>query len=259
MSKANAVRFKNSSPQRSRPMKIPQIPLLAMNTSCKPLSALRVIFVVLAFFGCGHLSAQTWTAIDVGNVTSTSTAQQIQVDGVPATKVTTSGGTIYGNLDSFGFYKASNIPSVPLGTWRELTLELLDVGSSDPRAKAGLMIRKSTDSGEPFVYVYRDGVGKINVDVRHDPLGTVSSVWKQSNIDVALYRRIRVCSFWTRMAILVSPDGNQWTPLPIIETPAPLLLDAGQNAYGVAVCSVDSNTTIAAVFRGAALSDRVTR
>jgi outer membrane protein assembly factor BamB len=124
---------------------------------------------------------------------------------------TAGGGDIWGTADSFHFV------SQPLAADGTVTTHVTAQQATDPWAKAGPMIRATTDPGSPYYAVFVTPGNGIDVQWRSAQAGTSSQVLAAGTVPV--YLRIgryttTGTSPQTYYTAYTSPDGSTWTPVP---------------------------------------------
>ena len=164
----------------------------------------------------------TWSCSDIGAVT-------------PIGGQTTSGATwtlkaggpdIWGTADAFHFVWQ------PLAANGSVTTQVTSDAATDPWAKAGVMVRATTDPGSPYYAVYvSQGNGVV---VQERTAQGVNAVQLANPTGTApLY--VEVVRTGTTFAAATSPDGITWTP--VIGSAATVASLSGPLLAGAAVTS----------------------
>ena len=176
-----------------------------------------------------------WNCADIGQVTLGPGGQNLS--GSTWT-VTGGGGDIWGASDSFHY------------VWQTMTgngtvsAEVTSQTASDPWAKAGVMIRASSDPGGAYYAVYVTPGNGVVVQSR-DAAGD-NSVQEAMTGAQKLPVYLQITRSGTTFTAATSTDGTNWTPIGGSTAPLPNL--AGAVLEGLAVTSHNTAALSTAVF-----------
>ena len=141
-----------------------------------------------------------WTCGDIGAAS-------------PAGSQSLSGGTWTvqgGGADIFGTADAFHFVWQGLAAGGSLTARVVSQSASSSWAKAGLMLRATTDPGSPYYAVFSTPAHGVVVQWRATQGGTTGQVSTSGVAPVYL----RVVRTGTSFTAFTSPDGVTWTPVP---------------------------------------------
>ena len=178
----------------------------------------------------------TWNCADIGTVTPGPGGQNLS--GSTWT-VQGGGGDIWAAADSFHY------------TWQTLaadgtlSAEVSSQTDTDPYAKAGVMIRASSDPGSPYYAVYLTPGNGIVVQSR-DAAGDNSI--QETSVSGSTPVYLQITRTGTTFNAALSPDGVTWTPIAGSGASLPNL--AGSVLAGLAVTSHNTGALSTAVFNG---------
>ena len=118
--------------------------------------------------GAGNALAQTnWVWGDIGAVTISGSTTYTQTSG--GYSLVSSGNGIWGTADAFQFM------SQTLSGDMQITARLVSQQEDDPWAKAGLMLRQSTDPSSLFAFTFSTPANGINFQTRTSASGLPNS------------------------------------------------------------------------------------
>jgi hypothetical protein len=185
------------------------------------------------------LCPSAWTCADIGAPTPPGGQN---LSGSTWT-VQAGGGDIWGTADAFRFVSQSLPANGSVSTL------INSQTNSSPWAKAGVMIRATSDPGAPYYAVYVTPANGIVVQSR-DAVGH-GAVQEQS-IPGGPPVYLRVSRSGTTLGAATSADGITWTSIPGSSISLPNL--GGPALAGLAVTSHDTTHLSTAVFDAVAIS-----
>jgi hypothetical protein len=141
--------------------------------------------------------------------------------------VTGGGGDIWGTADSFHYVWQT------MAGDGSVSAQVISQTASDPYAKAGVMIRDTSDPGSPYYAVYVTPGNGIVVQSR-DAAGD-NSIQPASIASGSAPVYLQVTRTGTTFSAAASPDGVNWTPVPGSALTLPNL--SGAVLEGLAVTS----------------------
>jgi hypothetical protein len=143
----------------------------------------------------------TWSCSDIGAVAPIGG----QTTSGTAWTVTAGGPDIWGTADAFHYLWQ------PLAANGSVTAQVSTMTATDPWAKAGVMVRATTDPGSPYYAVYvTEGNGVV---VQERTAQGVAAVQVASTTGVAP-EYVEVTRTGTVYAAATSSNGTSWTPVP---------------------------------------------
>ena len=142
-------------------------------------------------FSCSDIGAVT----PAGNQTESGTAWTVQAGGPD----------IWGTADAFHFLWA------PLAANGSVTAQVSSVTATDPWAKAGVMVRATTDPGSPFYAAY---ITKGNGLVVQERTAQGSAAVQVASATGVAPEYVEVTRTGTVYAAATSTDGITWTAVP---------------------------------------------
>ena len=173
-----------------------------------------------------------WTSVDVGAV---SLAGRASVSGAGC-NLSGSGDDIWNSADAFHFLEQ------PASGACELRARVASVQNTDPWAKAGLMIRASTDPGAVNVALVLTAANGLAWQVRTNAGGTTTSTVIGGLAAPRWLRLVRSAD--NSFSAFYSLDGNIWTQIG-----STVKLALSSNAVlGLAVTAHNNTTNCAAAF-----------
>jgi outer membrane protein assembly factor BamB len=175
-----------------------------------------------------------WSCADIGTVTPSAGSQTYAAGGWT---IQGGGGDIWSASDSFHYVWQS------LAADGSLTAHVDSQTNSDPWAKAGLMIRASSDPGAPYYAVYVTAGNGIVVQSR-DTAGNNAVQEAATSGGPPVF--LEIIRSGTTFTAATSADGTTWTPIPGSAATLPNL--AGQVLAGMAVTSHNTGQLSTAVF-----------
>ena len=173
-----------------------------------------------------------WTCADVGNPT-------------PAGGQTVTGGTwsiSAGGADIFGTADQFHFASQALAADGSISAQLTAQTNTDPWAKAGMMIRQSTDPGAAYYAVFATPSNGIAVQYRSTQGALAQGAGSIAGV-VPTY--LKVTRAGTTYTAYTSTDGVTWTAIP---GSAVTLNMPGSLLQGIAVTSHNSAASCTATF-----------
>jgi outer membrane protein assembly factor BamB len=141
-----------------------------------------------------------WTCTDVGGATPS--GDQVLSNGTWT--IDGGGGDIWGTSDQF------HLVSQPLSGNGAVSARVVAQGNSDPWAKAGVMLRQSTDAGSPYYAAYVTPGHGVVVQYRGGPGASAVTLATQAGQPPA-YLRVSVSA--NAFTAFTSADGVTWTPI----------------------------------------------
>jgi hypothetical protein len=145
----------------------------------------------------------TWTCADIGNPTPA--GSQSFDPGTGTWTIQGGGSDITGTSDQFHFDSQSLTGD---GT---VSADVVSQTNSDSNAKAGIMLRTSTDPGSPnYAVVVSPGAG-IKVQVRSTQGGTTTKIANPTGTTPV---HLEVTRSGNTFSSYTSPDGSTWTLIP---------------------------------------------
>ncbi len=149
----------------------------------------------------GQVCPTGYSCADIGAVTPAGS----QTESGSTWTIQAGGPDIWGTADAFHFVWA------PLAANGSVTAQVSSVTATDPWAKAGVMVRATTDPGSPFYAVYvTQGNGVV---VQERTAQGVAAVQVAATTGVAP-EYVEVTRTGTVYAAATSPDGVTWTAVP---------------------------------------------
>jgi hypothetical protein len=167
-----------------------------------------------------------WTCSDIGDPLPL--GQQTLTGGLWS--LFGGGGDIWAMSDSFHFV------SQALAADGSISADVTSQTATDPWAKAGVMLRATTDPGSPYYAAFVTPGNGVVVQWRTTQGGTTSQV--QSTGTVPVY--LQVARTGTSFTAYTSPDGSTWTAVP--GSTVTLASLSGSILRGLAVTSHDQGT-----------------
>ena len=152
-------------------------------------------------------------------------------------------GSVWGTSDQFRFVYQ------PVSGDCDISARVADVSDTNPKAKAGLMIRETLASNSPHYFLLATPEQGVFLQSRADPAGSGSVYLKQtSTLAAPIWLRLKRSG--TTLIAYTSADGINWT---VFTTVSNLTLSA--NAYvGFALTGSNATTLGAAEFDSISLS-----
>ena len=175
-----------------------------------------------------------WTCADIGTVTPSAGSQTYSAGGWT---IQGGGGDIWATSDSFHYVWQT------LAADGSLTAHVDSQTNTDPFAKAGIMIRGSSDPGAPYYAIYLTPGNGIIVQSR-DAIGNNST--QETAISGAAPVFLKIIRTGTTFTAQTSPDGVTWTAVPGSAASLPNL--AGTVLAGMAVTSHNTGQLSTAAF-----------
>jgi hypothetical protein len=175
-----------------------------------------------------------WTCADIGTVTPSAGSQTYSAG---AWTVQGGGGDIWAASDSFHYVWQA------LAADGTVTAHVDSQTDSDPYAKAGVMIRGSSDPGAPYYAIYVTPGNGIVVQSRD--AGGDNAV-QEAAISGGTPAFVQIVRAGTTFTAQTSPDGVTWTAVPGSAASLPNL--AGPVLVGLAVTSHNTGQLSAALF-----------
>ena len=142
----------------------------------------------------------TWSCSDIGAVTPIGG----QTTSGAAWTVRAGGPDIWGTADAFHFAWQS------LAADGTVSTQVTSVTATDPWAKAGAMLRATTDPGSPYYAVY---VSQGNGVVVQERTAQGVNAVQLANLTGTAPLYVEVARIGTTFAAATSPDGITWTPV----------------------------------------------
>jgi hypothetical protein len=177
----------------------------------------------------GVVCPSGWTCTDVGNATSTGSQS---LDNGTWTIEDSGGGDIWGTADQFYFdwqtFAGDGSVSAQVTTQTNI----------DPWAKAGVMLRGSTDPGAPFYAALVTPGNGFFIEYR-----TAQNAWfsKSTGVSGMVPRYLKISRGGSTFSAYSSSDGSAWTLIPgstiTLNLPATLLAGLAVTAHSSGVLS----------------------
>jgi len=188
-------------PQSTVTLSMPQ-PLLAgiATDSYNQGTAATVTMDSVAITAQEFCSVGGWNCEDIGGATPA--GSQTRSNGIWS--IFGGGGDIWGTADSFRYVWRSP------ATVNAVSARITSQGASDPWAKAGVMVRLSSDAGSPYYAVFMTPGHGVAVQWRAAQGGASSQVLTAGGLP--LYLKITVSG--TTFTAFTSTDGTTWTAVP---------------------------------------------
>ncbi len=142
-----------------------------------------------------------WACTDVGTVAPGPGSQTLSGG---TWNVVGGGGDIWGTADAFHFVSQSLAADGSIGA------QIASQTNTSAWAKAGLMMRATTDPGSPYYAVFATPGNGIAVQWRTAPGGSSS----QASTAGTLPEYVRITRAGTTFSAYTSPDGVTWTLVP---------------------------------------------
>jgi hypothetical protein len=174
-----------------------------------------------------------WTCTDIGGATPVG-AQNLAGG---AWTIQAGGGDIWDPADSFR-YIFHSLPGD--GT---VSARLASLGNGNPWAKAGLMLRTSTDPVAPYYAIFVTPANGLVIQYRTLQGGTTSQIAAGPGAG-PIY--IRITRTGTTFSAATSTNGTAWTVVPGSSVSLPAL--TGSLLSGMAVTSHDTTKLVTAAF-----------
>jgi hypothetical protein len=114
------------------------------------------------------------------------------------------GSDIYGTADNFHYLWQ------PLAGDSSISVEVVSQAATSSWAKAGLMMRASTDPGSPYYAVFVTPGNGVAVQWRQTQAGSTGQVTTTGTVPVYL----QITRTGTTFSAATSTDGVTWTPVP---------------------------------------------
>jgi hypothetical protein len=128
-----------------------------------------------------------------------------------------------------------------------VSTKITAVNATDPAAKAGIMLRATTDPGSAYYAAYLMG-GNLVVQLRTDQGATAIQI---AQLAARLPVFVQVSRSATDFTAATSSDGKTWTPIPGSSFSVPGV--AGGALAGLAVTSHDYSRLSTATFDSVAI------
>jgi outer membrane protein assembly factor BamB len=143
-----------------------------------------------------------WNCADIGQVAPAPGGQDLASG---TWTIQGGGGDIWGTADdNFHFVWQS------LAADGSISAQITSQSNTDPWAKAGLMMRASTDPGAPYYAVFATPSNGVAVQWRSAQTGTTSQVTTAGTVPTYL----EITRTGTTFSAYTSPDGTTWTAVP---------------------------------------------
>jgi outer membrane protein assembly factor BamB len=143
-----------------------------------------------------------WNCADIGQVAPAPGSQSLSAG---TWTIQGGGGDIWGTTDdNFRFVWQS------LAADGSISAQIASQSNTDPWAKAGLMMRATTDPGSPYYAVFATPGNGIVVQWRSAQGGTTSQVTTAGTVPTYL----KITRTGTTFSAYTSPDGTTWTAVP---------------------------------------------
>jgi hypothetical protein len=143
----------------------------------------------------------TWTCADIGQVSPGPGSQTLS----GATwSVTGGGGDIFSTSDSFHFAWQ------PLAADGSMSAQVTSQQNTNVWAKAGVMMRATTDQGSPYYAVFVTPGNGVVVQYRGAQAGLTTQASTTGTVPVYL----KIQRTGTTFSAYTSPDGTTWTVIP---------------------------------------------
>ena len=143
----------------------------------------------------------TWNCADIGTVLPGPGGQALSGG---TWNIAGFGNDIWGAADSFHFVSQS------LAADGSISARITSQSNTDPWAKAGLMMRASTDPGSPYFAVFATPGNGIAVQWRSAQGGSSGQVTTAGTVPAYL----KITRTGTTFSAYTSPDGSTWTLVP---------------------------------------------
>jgi hypothetical protein len=174
---------------------------------------------------------QNWVDQDVGSVGKAGST--VLTDGIYT--VTASGSHIGGTADAFHFVYQ------PLSGDGEIVAEVTGIDFTNPRAKAGVMIRAGTAADAPFAMVAITPTGGIVFERRLSSGGTTDAT---AVVGFSVPYWVRLVRSGNDFTAYESADGVSW-----VQVGAPVTIDMGTDVFvGLAVTAQENTAINASTF-----------
>ena len=161
-----------------------------------------------------------WQSADVGTVVAAGSA----IDTAGVFNVTGSGADVYGTADAFRYAWQAATGDC------DITVRVTDVQTTQPYAKAGVMIRETLNANSSQMAVFVTPQQGVEADVRN---GTGASTTLTHGAGSTLPYWVRLTRVGNTFTAYNSSDGSTWTAIG-----APVTISMSTNAYiGLAVTS----------------------
>jgi outer membrane protein assembly factor BamB len=203
--------------------------------------ALNSVQVTPTEFAPPGICPSLWNCADIGTVTPGPGGQN-RSGG--SWSVTGGGGDIWGTSDSFHYVWQTMAAD---GT---VSSQVVSQTVTDPYAKAGVMIRASSDPGSPYYAVYVTAGNGIVVQSR-DAVGD-NAIQPASISSGTGLVYLQITRTGTTFSAATSTDGVTWTPIPGSSLILPNL--SGAVLEGLAVTSHNTGQLSTAVFNAVVTS-----
>ena len=201
---------------------------------------LDTVSVTPGEFAPPGICPSTWNCADIGTVTPGPGGQNLS--GSTWT-VQGGGGDIWATSDSFHYIWQT------LAGDGTVSAQVVSQTATDPYAKAGVMIRLSSDPGAPYYAVYVTPANGVVVQSR-DAAGDNSVQEASAAGSTPVY--LQITRTGTTFTAATSPDGVNWTPIAGSTASLPNL--TGAVLAGLAVTSHNTGQLSTAVFNTVSVS-----
>ena len=162
-----------------------------------------------------------WQSADVGTVAAAGSA----IDTAGVFNVTGSGADVYGTADAFRYAWQAATGDC------DITARVTDVQTSQPYAKAGVMIRETLNANSSQMAVFVTPQQGVEADVRNGTGASTSVTHGAANSAVPYW--VRITRAGNTFTAYNSPDGSNWTAVG-----SPVTIPMSTNTYiGLAVTS----------------------
>jgi hypothetical protein len=204
---------------------------------------LNSVAVTATEFAPPGICPTNWNCSDIGEIIPGPGGQDL-TSSSGTWSVTGGGGDIWGTSDSFHYVWQTMAGD---GT---LSAQVTSQTDSDPYAKAGVMIRASSDPGAPYYAVYLTPGNGVIVQSR-DAVGD-NSVQEASISTGTAPVYLQITRTGTTFTAATSSDGVNWTPIAGSTASLPNL--SGAVLEGLAVTSHNTGELSTAVFNSVVTS-----
>jgi outer membrane protein assembly factor BamB len=204
---------------------------------------LNSVDVTATEFAPPGICPSSWNCADVGQISPGPGGQNLTTSS-GTWSVTGGGGDIWGTSDSFHYVWQTMAGD---GT---LSAQVTSQTNSDPYAKAGVMVRASSDPGAPYYAVYLTPGNGVVVQSR-DAAGD-NSIQEESVSTATAPVYLQVTRTGTTFTAATSSDGVNWTPVAGSAASLPNL--SGAVLEGLAVTSHNTGQLSTAVFNSVVTS-----